>query len=166
MNFQVPQFIDEQAKIIGFLTLKQFGFIAVAFIIALISFYYFTLPLALIITIIVGALALVLAFLKINGQPLPKIIMAGISYLWSPRIYTWQRAMKETSLDVSALEKLEAARRNVSIQQKIKSIALSITTSRFFSPAQMREKDKKDKLQVVSFSTGERKFAKRIDYKQ
>ncbi|MDI6820613.1 MAG: PrgI family protein [Patescibacteria group bacterium] len=165
MNFQVPQFIDEQAKIIGFLTLKQFGFIAVAFITALISFHYFTFSLALIITVIVGALAIALAFGKVNSQPLPKVILAGLGYLWSPRTYTWQRAMKETDLDISALEKLETTRRNMSIQEKIKSIALSITTSKFLSPKQMRENNEKKKYQVVSFSTGERKFAKRVDYK-
>jgi len=165
MNFQVPQFITEQAKIIGFLTLPQFFYLAGAFVIALFAFFKFVFFLALIITIVAGALAIALAFGKINGQPLPKIISAAFKYLVSARTYTWQRAMKETALDVSALEKIEAARRNIKFQEKIKSIALAITTSKLFSPKQMREINETKKYQVVSFSTGERKFAKRVDYK-
>ncbi|MBI5732908.1 PrgI family protein [Candidatus Jorgensenbacteria bacterium] len=167
MNFQVPQFIEEKPKIVGFLTLGQFFYIAGAFGIAFIAFFYLKFFLDLFFSVIVGSLAAGLAFGKIHGQPLPKVLEAALSYYWSPRTYTWQRALSETALDVSSVEKIEAIRRNMSIQQKLKAIALGITTSRLLSPKQFRAKEKSDKggVQVVRFMTGEQRLAKRIDYR-
>lgn len=164
MNFQVPQFIEEKPKIVGFLTLPQFLYVAAAGIVSFISFKLFSFFLWILITVIAAGGAIALAFVKVNGQSLPAIILAGFRFVWKPKVYTWQRAMKETMLDVSDIEKLQSLREKMSIQEKLKSIALHIATGKLFSPKQLREREDKERYQVVTYMTGEKKIAKRVDY--
>lgn len=165
MNFQVPQFIEEKPKIIGPLTLQQFAYLAIAGIISFLSYLIFNFFLWFFITAIIGILAIVFAFVKVNGVPFPLVLQSSLTYYWKPRVYTWQRPIAETALDISSVEKLEAARRSMSIQEKLKSIALNITTGKLLSPQEFREQTPKERYQPVTFLTGERRLAKRVDYK-
>jgi len=162
-TFQVPQFIDQKAKIVGFLTLPQFIYLASGGGIIFITFKIFSFFFFLLIAIIVGALAISLAFVKINGQEMPKVLLAGISYLWNPRIYTWKRDFKEKEIDSSEIDRLTAVRNNMSIQKKIQSIALSVSTGKIFSTKQKQQKSKKN-YEVVTYLTGEKRVAKRVNY--
>ena len=164
MNFQVPQFIDEKPKIIGFLTLPQFLYVAGAGLLSFFAFNVFNFFLWILITAVLGGLAVGLAFVKINGQPLPKVLFAALGYVWQPRQFTWQRAMKEASLDVSRLEKIEALRNSMSLQDKIKSLAMNVTTGKIFQGKAGGNGDPKEKYQVVTLLTGEKKMAKKVDY--
>lgn len=92
MQFQVPQGIELEDKIIGPLTLIQFLYLLVGGIIDYLLFlslkgsflfWLFGLPIALI--------ALALAFLKIQDQPLSYFIKSGFIYLTRPKIRLWQR---------------------------------------------------------------------------
>lgn len=162
MNFQTPQFIEQKAKIIGPLTLPQFLYVAAAVGLSFIAFYVFNFFLWFMISVILVGIALSLAFVKVNGQEMPKVILAAINYLWHPRTYTWQRITKETALEISEAEKIQAVRRSMSIQEKLKSVALNITTGKIFSGAQPKKTG--ERYQTVTYVTGERKAAKRVDY--
>ena len=74
MQFQIPQFIEVEAKIVGPLTLKQFMYLAAAGGISFASFFIFQTLLFVLITMFVGIIGIALAFIRYNGQPLPKII--------------------------------------------------------------------------------------------
>jgi hypothetical protein len=165
-TFQVPQFIDEAPKIIGFLTLAQFFYLAGAGAISFICFYVFTTFFWLLITIVLAGLAIALAFVKIGGQSFPKILINAFHFLWKPRQYTWQRMLPKTTLDLSQIEKLESIRKRMTIEDKLKTIALGISTGKLFSPNQIRNQNNEEKkqFQVVTYATGERKLAKRVDY--
>ena len=162
-TFQVPQFIEQKSKIIGPLTLPQFLYISTAAGISFLAFYIFNLFFWFIVTAVLAGVATALAFVKINGQGLPKILQSAFSYLWRPRTYTWQRAVAETVLDVSELEKLKEIRNKMSIQEKLKSVALNITTGKIFSPKKLR-KEQRNPYRVVTHLTGEREVAKKVDY--
>jgi len=90
-QFQVPQFIDVEDKLFGPLTIKQFVYVAGGA--GMIYLYLELLPqaVAFILGLPTGALALALAFKKINGQPFIKIIQAFISHAFSERMYLWQK---------------------------------------------------------------------------
>ncbi len=164
-TFQVPQFIEEKAKIVGPLTLPQFIYIAIGGGVVFLSFKIFSFFLSVIIGMVVAAITIALAFVKINGQAMPKVATAAFLYFWTPRVYAWNRTVKETSFDDSEIERIRAMRNHVSIQQKLQSIALNIATGKIFSSERERdEKKKDDRFQVVTYLTGERKVAKRIDY--
>ena len=160
MNFQVPQFIDQKPKIVGFLTLPQFLYLAGAALVGYGSFYVFSFFLAIFITVIVGMLGIGFAFVKVNGQEFPKIIASIFGYLWGPRLYTWQRQTVQESVNVGDIENI---RNKMSLQEKLKSAALSITTGKLFKPRTDGENDG-EKYETVVYLTGERRNAKRIDY--
>lgn len=162
MNFQTPQFIEQEAKIIGFLTLKQFLYLAAAAGLSFIFFYIFNFFLWFMFSAILAAIAVSLAFLKIGGQSFPKVLVAAFYYFWRPRVYTWQRIVKELSLETSEIEKLKELRRNMSIQEKLKNAALSITTGKAF--AGKKETKQGERYQRVTYLTGEKGVAKRVDY--
>jgi hypothetical protein len=96
MQFRVPQFIDVEDKVVGPLTLKQFGYILGAggfsFIIwTFVSVRLIALPLIL----AVSGLFLSLAFLKINKRPFADILESAFAYYTKEKIYTWQQPKDE-----------------------------------------------------------------------
>jgi hypothetical protein len=161
-QFQVPQFIEQEAKIVGPLSLRQFLYFAIAGGISFISFYIFNFFLWLIITVALLGAAVALAFVKIHGQSMATILGSAFSYLLKARIYTWQRSLPQKTLEISDLEELNLRRKNMSIQEKLKSVALDITAGKLFSPKGARKE--KPKYQPVVFITGERRLAKRVDF--
>lgn len=160
MNFQVPQFIEQKPKIVGFLTLPQFLYIAGAAILGYISFYVFSFFLAIIITVIAGLIGISFAFVKINGQEFPKIVSSIFGYLWGARLYTWQRQTAHESVNIEDVEEL---RDKMSLQEKLKSVALGITTGKFFKPTENIDENG-EKFETVMYLTGERRKAKKVDY--
>jgi len=92
-TFQVPQFIDIEDKIIGPLTLRQFLFLASAAVLIFILNSFLEFWLWIIISIFIAALGFAFAFLKFNGQYLPRVVWNGFKYLIRPRLYVWQRGI-------------------------------------------------------------------------
>lgn len=169
MQFQVPQFIETEARIIGPLTLKQFGYIAVAGVLSFISFFFFTITFWAILTALFAIAAAGLAFVKYNGQPLPRIIAYAFRYLWKPRFFLWQKAEEAAALK---LPKVQAKRGTESL---LRNLWLSLETSKH--PVENREKrhpqldifsrtkNPKERFQALRRITGEREMARRIDYR-
>jgi hypothetical protein len=94
------------------------------------------------------------------------VARAAAAYYWKPRTYTWSRALPETKTPgLADLEKIEAIRHKMGIEEKLKSLALQITTGKIFSSRPTEEK-KGTGYQVVTYLTGEKKVAKRVDYKE
>jgi len=160
-TFQVPQFIDQKPKIVGPLTLSQFFYIAIAAGISLTSFYIFNLVVWVLSSVILVTISVGLAFIKINGQEMPKVIRAGFHFFFGPRIYTWQRAIERPLYEE---EKIETARKTMGAREKLNSIVLNVTTGKMFSPKQMRNEQKKEEYQIAIFETGERRKIKKVNY--
>jgi hypothetical protein len=94
MQFQVPQFIEREAKIVGPLTFKQFLYLGAAG--AVLFFLYFYLATRslfafVLTTITLVSLALAFAFLKIGGQPLPTVLLNFFNFSFSSKIYLWKK---------------------------------------------------------------------------
>jgi len=91
MEFTVPKFIEQEARIVGSLTFKQFIFVGIAGGISL--FIYFILPffLFIIVAIILLGSALALAFFKIGKISLPEFIANFFIFIFKPRIYLWKK---------------------------------------------------------------------------
>lgn|SRR3989344_3537591 len=90
-QFQVPQFIETESKIVGPLTLKQFLYIAAAGLTCFLLFFVLKFFIWVILTMIIGGLGAAFAFFKYNGRPLPVILKSAFLYYWNPRLYLWQR---------------------------------------------------------------------------
>jgi len=90
-QFQVPQFIEHEARLIGPFTVKQTAILAgigailfsLWFMLEQWLFFVLGIPLALI--------ALLLGFLKINGRPLLDFFSSFLSFFISPQLFIWQK---------------------------------------------------------------------------
>lgn len=81
-------------KIVGSLTMIQFAYVLAGSLIDYILYQTIgmtSLVLFLVLAIPIGLIALGLAFLKIQDQPLSHFISAGLNYLSNPKIRLWQR---------------------------------------------------------------------------
>lgn len=90
-QFQVPQFITVEDKVIGPFTLKQFLYLAAGGGLVLAAYMFLNATLFFLAAALSGALAGALAFLKINEQPFPIILKNAILYLIRPRLYIWKK---------------------------------------------------------------------------
>ena len=96
-QFQVPQFITVEDKVVGPFTIKQFLYVAAGAIIVGTAYKFLQSFLFLPIAALVGAAAAALAFLKINETPFPIVVKNAFLYLTRPHIYIWkQEAPKKT----------------------------------------------------------------------
>jgi len=94
MRFQVPQFIEEETKIAGSLTFKQFALMGAAGVAVVILYAVFgkTNFLAFIFIstlLVIGIFAL--AFIRISGRSLPLLLGNFLLYSFSSRIYLWKK---------------------------------------------------------------------------
>jgi len=175
MQFQVPQFIETEDKIIGPLTLKQFLYVAAAFGILFLLFFIVQLWLWVIFAIIIGFVTVLFIFIKINGQPLEKMAINAFKYYWNPKLYLWQRKKIEEKYKISRTEEEKeeefAERRGkISIKKSesqlhfggISNLWEQMLTSR---KKLKREKARPERYVVMRKSTGEKVAVKRVDYR-
>lgn len=92
----VPQNITGfEFKLIGFLTLRQFGYLAAA---AIFDFILYSAKLPFYVLLIIGGpialFALALAFLPINDMPFERWLAAFIKTVYSPNTRVWHREPK------------------------------------------------------------------------
>ena len=92
MDFSVPQFIEKSPKIIGPFTLKQFMYIGTAIGLALILYFSIDFVYFVLFSIILLGAAFGLAFVNINGIPLPTVLKNSLFFSIAPRIYIWKKA--------------------------------------------------------------------------
>ncbi len=91
MQFNVPQFIDIEDKIIGPLALKQFLYLVGGAGVLFLLWSLLTLGFFIVIAIPIGILCILLAFYKVNGRPFINFLGSGIVYLSKPRLYLWKK---------------------------------------------------------------------------
>lgn len=91
-QFQVPQFITIEDKVIGPFTVKQFLYILGGIGVIAAAYYFLKTFLVIPIAIIAGSFAASLAFLKVNEQPFPRVLKNALFYGLRPRVYIWKKA--------------------------------------------------------------------------
>jgi len=97
MQYQVPQFIELEDRIIGPLTLKQFLYLAFAGALLFVFWFLFAFYIWIIVALPITALAAAFAFLKINDRPFVYFFLAFTKYFTEPKLYIFSgTAGKET----------------------------------------------------------------------
>lgn len=90
-QYQVPQFITLEDKVIGPLTLKQFAFLGAGGVLIFLLRAVLVPLLFFPVAGIIGGLAAALAFLKIGQQPFPTVIRRAFLFFIRPRLYLWKK---------------------------------------------------------------------------
>ncbi len=95
MQYQVPQFIEIEDKIVGPLTIKQFVYLAGGAGMAFIIYKVFTIYLAIPLMLVAVLLALALAFYKVNNKAFIDFLEAGFLYYTKNNLYIWKKEDKK-----------------------------------------------------------------------
>lgn len=91
-QYQVPQFIEIEDRIIGPLTLKQFLYLAFAAAILFVFWFLFNFYIWIIIAIPISAIAATFAFLKVNDRPFAHFFLSFMKYFTGPKLYIFASA--------------------------------------------------------------------------
>ncbi len=168
MHFQIPQFIEIENKIVGPLTLKQLLYLGVAAAISFALHFALAFWLWIMITAILVSISLALAFVKYNGQPLPKIAVHAFGFFWRPKFYLWQKTVKSQQFEA----KRETLKDFFAGAPSVKKLWQDLMTTKNPIPKREKEiafnysgKNSKEKFQVFRKLTGEKEAARRIDYR-
>jgi hypothetical protein len=164
MQFQIPQFIETEDKIIGPLTLKQLLYLTAAGVLSFIAYFIFTFWLWAILTVVAGIAGISLAFVKYNGQPLIKVAGAALGFIWKPRLFLWRREIKDKVYEMPE-GAIFSERDNLKFgMPAVKKLLTNLMTSK--GPVPKREATAPlQGYAVIKKTTGESKTAKRVDYK-
>jgi hypothetical protein len=95
MRYQVPQFIEIEDKIIGPLTLKQFVYLAGGAGMAFIIYRFLNIFLAIPLIIAVVALAVALAFYKVNNRNFIELLESMFNFYTKSQLYIWKKEEKK-----------------------------------------------------------------------
>lgn len=97
-QFTVPQFIDVEDVIMGPVTTRQFVIFLVDGLILFIAYKLATFPLFIVFLAIFGGGGLVLAFVRINGQPFHFFILNFLQTLMKAPLRVWNKELTTRDL--------------------------------------------------------------------
>ncbi len=174
MQFQVPQFIETEDHIVGPLSLRQFFYISGAVGISFMLYFMVASWLWFALSVIILGGAIAISFVKINGRPLVRVLSSALNYYWKPQRYVWlsdktnspksQESLAETmseTIEGISLEKIISgfALKNAQMNVEVGAKNVRVETIRETT------KQKEDAYGVFEGIFGERKIAKRVDYR-
>ena len=104
-QFQIPQFIDIEDKVIGFLTIKQF-FYLLALPAVLYGLHFVLTPGYLVLlTVIFLPISLAFAFGKVNGRPFKVVFSNFVRFSMGGSLYVWRRERAVSKMKLTKVKK-------------------------------------------------------------
>ena len=171
-QFQVPQFIETEDKIIWILTLRQFLYLIGAAGAAGLGFLMFQPVLAVFFAVLFAIISICMAFVKINGRDLNSFIKSAFSYYWNPRLYIF-KIQRDDGQHVKS-EKLGDLTTSHHTSSGLRELGDQLQTSRWSIPkrelakppqANQPAKEVQEKYEILSKATGDKEMARRIDFR-
>ena len=107
-QFQVPQFIDVEDRILGFVTMRQFFIMLIPVGAGILSYFIFNLWLAIIVLVPVTAVSAIFAFVKPNGMKFSRFLSSFLAYTFKPRLYVWKQENDTQSVNIEDMIKEES----------------------------------------------------------
>jgi hypothetical protein len=168
MQFQVPQFIETEDKVVGPFSLRQFLYIGVGGLISAVFYFFVQTWLFVIAAIIIMGAAAAIAFVKVNGQPFIKILTAALGFYWKPQAYVWKPetapATARRPTQPSGIS-LEAIASGIALHKSWENLQTGTPAPNKTSAAEMIEKRMNQRYQILEKVAGDRQAAKRVDYR-
>lgn len=93
-QFQVPQFIDVEDRILGPITMRQFFIMLIPFGTGILTYFLLKFWIMVIITTLVLIGAAVFAFYKPYGMKFSRFFSAFLAFSLKPHMYIWKREEK------------------------------------------------------------------------
>ena len=138
-QFVVPQFIDVEDKIFGPITTRQFIILLVAGILIFLSFRFGDMAMFIFTLSVVGGLALLFAFVRVNGQDFHYFLLNIIQTGRKPSLRIWNKVYTKKELDYlrkQVVEKtvVETITKAPVKKERMRDLALMVNTGGFYKP--------------------------------
>jgi hypothetical protein len=120
----IPQDVTGfQFKLIGTMTVKQFGYVASGVIAAVVLYYFplhsaFGIFLKVILVPLFGVSGVIVAFVPLDGRPIDIMATNFVKALFSPNQYIYHRQGHKLSFSIVAVVKVPASKKAQQQQQK------------------------------------------------
>jgi len=105
MNYEVPQFIRENVKLMGWITFTQLWIILSFAGLVILLFFALEIWLWIILSMFLAPIGILLAFGQIHGVPIYSLIIAAIRHFWLPKYYLWKKEKTLTKTTYSVSQK-------------------------------------------------------------
>jgi hypothetical protein len=170
MQYQVPQFIETEDKVVGPFSIRQFAYVGVAAVVSGVFYFLVQTWLFVIAALILIGGALALSFLKINGRPLMKVGLSAFNYYWKPQMYIWKTerpvvAQRSAPAVVRELPPITAIASGSSLHKSWENLQTGTPATKIQSDRQFVEKKMAERYQIFQRQSGERAAARRVDYR-
>lgn len=99
MQYSIPQFIEEEGKIIFFLTFRQFFLLVGGGAVCLLLYYILPFWLFAILSIVIMLMVAAIAFLKIGNESIIKVLLHFIGFSLAKKNYIWKKKELSESLN-------------------------------------------------------------------
>ncbi len=99
MQFVVPQFIDNESKVIGPISVRQFIILLATAGLLYVEFELFSFAVFAVLGILTVTTGGVFAFVKVNSQPFHIFLLGLIQTLKRPRLAVWRREVKSHTVE-------------------------------------------------------------------
>lgn len=96
----VPQFIENEDRILGPITVRQFIILLVAAGLIFVAYKTSDLVLFIIMAIIIGGIAAVLAFYRVNGQPFHFFLLNITRTASRPSLRVWKKEARRVTYKI------------------------------------------------------------------
>ena len=121
--FQVPQFIEKEARVIGPLTFTQTVIVVLVVLLCVAIYYLFNVIISSILIFIIAFVTGLLLFTKIEGIPSYRLIIPLLRHLWLPKQYSWNKEKGGVVKKVSSVQKIEKEENKQIKKSDISSLA-------------------------------------------
>jgi hypothetical protein len=177
MQYQVPQFIDTEDKLVGPFSLRQFVYVGAAAVVCGICYFFLQVWLFVVVTIIAVGGAFALAFLKINGRPFIKVLTSAFNYYWKPQTYVWKpehpvmpqhKPAQAPAAPVRVLPPVQQIAQGDSLHkswENLQSGTPDKPEAKKTSDRQFLENKMVERYQILKHQAGDRTAARRVDYR-
>jgi hypothetical protein len=138
-KFVVPQFIDNEDKILGPITVRQFLICLGATLLIFIAYRVFTFVPFIFVTVFIAGIAGVFGFLKINGQPFHLFFVNVLQTMSRPPKRVWNKEPTNSELRAfitkpPELAKILPAPKSMPESTRLRDLALTVNTGGVYNP--------------------------------
>ena len=133
-QFTVPQFIENEDKILGPITVRQFVILLTAAGLIFIAYKLFNLPIFILVSLLIGGIAGLLGFYKVNGQPFHFFLLHITQTSQRPNLRVWKKEI--TKSDIITVKVLKEEKKGTATpqpkpfvtEQKLSELSLVVDT--------------------------------------
>lgn len=126
-QFTVPQFIENEDKIIGPISVRQFVILFVAAILIVIAYQLTSFLLFIVCAVIIGGGAAILGFYQVNGQPFHLFLLHLGQTVRDSSLRVWRHSVTKEDL---ALEQQRWAERMTSVAPEPELVGKRVTAQK------------------------------------